>query len=132
MNLWIGKDKSGLKDKEIIKEVESLLEMYDIVFLMGNEDEPDMAVLIQGSEAVRKTEKKLAFLTVMPFDISCDRHLVKVITKDEMDLLLDLYRTYEPSDRLIYLKTSNVYGSIWNYVDSGILSRDEAIAAFVL
>ena len=51
------------------------------------------------------------------------------ITDEEEKGLQKLYFTYEFSDRLIVLSKSLMYGDIWNYVETGIMTEEEAFRA---
>lgn len=44
---------------------------------------------------------------------------------------LELYRTYEFSDRFCVLAESGQYGSVWNYVRRGILTPGDALEAVI-
>jgi hypothetical protein len=39
--------------------------------------------------------------------------------------IVDLYRTYEFSDRVIYVSKESNYGTLYNYVKTGVLSEEE-------
>ncbi len=39
---------------------------------------------------------------------------------------MEVYRSYEFSDKFVVLSESEQYGSIWNYVRNGIITVDEA------
>jgi hypothetical protein len=43
----------------------------------------------------------------------------------------ELYRMYEFSDRFVVLSESEQYGSIWNYVRSGIMTPEEALELLI-
>ena len=66
------------------------------------------------------------------------KDFLDLFCKDKCDCLLtddrsifELYSIYDFSDRLVIMTDSKQYGSIWNYVDAGILTIEEAIDALL-
>ena len=53
------------------------------------------------------------------------------ISQSEMCDILELYRTYDFSDKVLVLSDSNQYGSLYNYVKTGILTKEEMVAALI-
>ncbi len=53
------------------------------------------------------------------------------VSQSEMGDILDLYRTYDFSDRVFVVSDSNQYGSLYNYVKMGILTKEEMIKALL-
>lgn len=45
--------------------------------------------------------------------------------------LLDLYYLYEFSDRFSVCGTSDQFGTVWNYVDAGLMTFDDAVKSIV-
>ncbi len=45
--------------------------------------------------------------------------------------VMNLYRMYEFSDKIIVFSEDSQYGSIWNYVRKGFLTAEEAIDALL-
>ena len=56
---------------------------------------------------------------------------VKVVSTQEGQAaeILDLYRTYEFSDRVIFISNDSNYGTLYNYVRAGIITEREFIEA---
>ncbi len=85
-----------------------------------------------------KTEEALAILDVykdikvLSTNNMCSYHEnAELITYSEEQELLDLYHLYEFSDRFLVLENSSMYGSVFHYVDEGVLSFDEAIRSLI-
>lgn len=53
------------------------------------------------------------------------------ITIEQQAELLKVYHMYEFSDRFRVISRDSRFGSIWNYVDAGILTEQEALEALV-
>ena len=49
------------------------------------------------------------------------------ITRKEMDEILEIYNMYDFSDKVIVVSNSNQYGSLFNYVKTGILTKQEMV-----
>ena len=54
---------------------------------------------------------------------------LKAITAEEEQELLELYNTYEFSDRFMVIRESSFCGNLFNYVKGGLLNWDEALDA---
>ena len=85
-----------------------------------------------------KTEETLAILDVykdikvLSADDRCSQYdKAKLITYDEEQELLDLYHMYEFSDKFLVLENSHQYGSVFHYVDEGLISFEEAIKSLI-
>lgn len=55
----------------------------------------------------------------------------KITAEEEKDLIL-LYHTYEFSDRFRLITDTDAYGSLWNYVRTGVLTQEEAFRALLM
>lgn len=53
------------------------------------------------------------------------------IKKSEADRILDLYRCYEFCDRVILVSDGKNYGSIVNYIQTGVLTSEEVAKALM-
>ena len=49
----------------------------------------------------------------------------------EMDEILEIYNMYDFSDNVIVVSNSNQYGSLFNYVKTGILTKQEMVDALL-
>lgn len=55
----------------------------------------------------------------------------KVITEEEVEEICSLYYLYEFSNRFRIVSRENNYGSVFNLVDSGLLTYEEAFEAIL-
>lgn len=84
---------------------------------------------IEEALAILDMHKDIKMLSV---DGRCNRHEnAQVITRDEEREILDFYHMYEFSDKFLVLENSSQYGSVFDYVEAGIISFDEAIRSLI-
>ena len=115
-----------------IEKLEDILDRFDIVLLITDKESFKLVKMMIDLEMLDSTPKNLAFLTVEPIDMLNERHLVYRIDEAEMKDIMDIYCTYEVSDKLVSLSVSDVHGGLWNYVKSGLLSREDMIRAIIM
>lgn len=53
------------------------------------------------------------------------------VTRQEMGEILEVYRMYDFSDKVFVVSDSNQYGSIFNYVRNGIMTKQEMAEALL-
>lgn len=53
------------------------------------------------------------------------------ISKEELQQIFDLYRTYEFTDKITVISDTNQYGSIFDFYKNGILTEEEVLAALL-
>ena len=53
------------------------------------------------------------------------------ITKQEMDEMLRMHHIYDFSDNVFIISDSDQYGSLFNYVNNGILTKQEMVEALL-
>lgn len=56
---------------------------------------------------------------------------VQFITSSEMDRLMEYYLLYEFSDKIFVISDSIQYGTIFNYIETGILTNQEVAKALL-
>ena len=94
------------------EKIQNDLNTYDLILLVDSNDHLSVGGLmgnLLNSQAFRKSEKKILVLPAEKYK----------------DLVL-LYYTYEFSDRFKVIGRSNQYGSLFNYIDNGLLTEAEA------
>lgn len=62
--------------------------------------------------------------------IAGDEHLV-CVPEDEMTDVIGLYGLYEFSDKVSVISESTQYGSLYNYVKIGLLTKEEMVDALL-
>ena len=64
--------------------------------------------------------------TAYPASVSCGR-----ISPEEEEEIRKLYHTYEFSDRFHVISRSRIHGTLFDYMDQGILSAEELAAVWM-
>lgn len=118
---------------DIIEKIDRDLKKYDIilVFLSGSRMAKDWIDRFVKSTALKNTSKKTLILSDM--DICCeDRTAYEFhrMNKYERDSLEQLYTMYDFSDRFFVMSDHFQYGSLTNYVETGIITMEETFQTF--
>ncbi len=96
----------------MIEKLQKDLHTYDLILLVSG-DGTDSACGMPGrllkSRAFRSSPKKLLILPA-----------------EKYGELVSLYHTYEFSDRFRVIGRTHQFGGLFNYVDNGLLTEDEA------
>lgn len=117
---------------ELLEELKKDLEYYDRIVLIPALDIEyhDLFAQLDGMEGVRNSTKKLLILSTENLaegnHYSCRR-----ISCQEMTQLKELYLMYEFSDRFQLLTQERCFGGILNFVEAGILTKEEALRAIL-
>ncbi|MBR0091198.1 MAG: hypothetical protein IJP92_05835 [Lachnospiraceae bacterium] len=122
----------------MIKQLEYDLKEYEKVYLVTSEFSGggDLAdhVLHVAEEGVTASETGGRILVL--FSVGTEGNssptvsFRKITAEEEKDLIL-LYYTYEFSDRFRLITDTDAYGTLWNYVQTGVLTREEALYAMI-
>lgn len=76
--------------------------------------------------------KNNEFIEIWYYDDSKkDGEKVLTRSRDEMNSFLEVYRLYDFSDKVIFISDSNQYGTLFNYVKTGILTEQEMVDALL-
>ena len=91
-------------------------------------------------ELIQNLQKELASFDSIVF-VLCDEveierffpvHMNKISLDEETyTTLRQLYLTYEFSDKFRMISMDGNYGTIWNYVKTGLLTPEEAVEALL-
>ena len=60
-----------------------------------------------------------------------DREHLRRLTQEQMQEVMQLYRLYDFSDKVVVISDSGQYGTLFNYVACGILTETEMVAALL-
>lgn len=96
---------------DVKEKIKNDLQTYDLILLVESADGLSVGGLVGellNSQAFRRSEKKILVLPAEKY----------------MDLV-SLYYTYEFSDRFKVIARSSQYGGLFNYIDNGILTKQE-------
>ena len=117
------------KELKIIRYLSDEMINYDMILLYLN-DVGETEELFTRFLNKRFNKKillifdKIAYRDLNNIDYIC-------IDKDSRMLLHQLYYTYEFSDKFMMFSWNCNYGTIWNYVKTGLLSTEEAISVLL-
>ena len=122
---------SVIGDRETLFAVlQSDLEKYDRVILIHDRQRSGLCPDFCSSRAVKMSPYKILVLSVEERAAEGDLSY-RQITEEEADRLYKLYHMYEFSDRFRVLSRETSHGSLFDYVELGILDMEEAFGAFL-
>ena len=55
----------------------------------------------------------------------------KYVSKEDIDNVINIYRMYDFSDKVFVVSDTDQYGSMFNYVKNGIVSKQEMVDALL-
>ena len=121
-------------ESDMLEKLKSDIEEYDRIFLI-REDEPLKEKLLEAffaSEAVRETKRKILVLSTVGKNYGTGgRAEYRQITEENARSLLSLYHMYEFSDRFRLISTVEVCGSLFHFVEAGLLDTEEVWEAML-
>ena len=112
---------------EIISELDEKIKNGYKVILYNLDNENVLKTLYEVS--VAKKDKVVIWTTMDCFD---DNSVVKLISPDSMEEILQMYFLYEFTDSLLVLSENSVYPGIVNYVSQNIMTEIEVIETFFI
>ncbi len=117
----------------ILEELKAALKEYDKIFLVrgsgGVFDE--LLTALCGSQTVRTGKQKLLILSASPETAGETGAVWRQVTEAEARFLDRLYHMYEFSDRFSVVSRSSLYGGLFQLMDTGLLSSEEAAEALL-
>ena len=112
------------KRTTILTEVEKDLEQFDRILLIM-----DTSI---GSFPAVADAKNILVLSTNPVSLEGNMQITyRQITEEQQAELLKIYHMYEFSDRFSVVSRDSRFGSLWNYVDAGILTEQEALEVLI-
>ena len=114
----------------LIKEIEKNIEKYDSILIFDSHNKSIENLLMQftKSKALHNIEKKVIIYGYLE-DVQNDQY--RVITKSEYEDSVNLYHMYEFSDKFKVISDSIQYGSMLNYLSTGVISQEEYFEALL-
>ena len=116
---------------KIISVLEKKLEVCDLVILMDKSWEDRFGKAFFSSSSLEKTDKHLAFFSTVDLSVMIKDQVYISVSENDLKTLIDLYRSYDCSDKLMYLTRSANYADIVNYVDTGVITEEEMFEALL-
>ena len=95
--------------------------------LLMNSDDADILKYI--CAAVKK--RKLSNVEVWHCMQECKEIYARYISAEDMSEIMQMYRLYDFSDKVIALTDSVQYGTLLNYVSTGTLTKEEVAEALL-
>ena len=117
---------------DVINTVEKDLNLYDKIFLFDTADRKIFACLSDfcNSGQMRETPKKVLVMGVGEISQTA-KDCYRSVTKQQFEDLLNIYDTYEFSNKFQYIGGQVQYGSMFNYVETGLLTVGEMFEAML-
>lgn len=117
---------------EVIGTVERDLKLYDKIFLFDTADKKVFACMSYfcNSGQMRETPKKVLVMGVGNISRAA-KDCYRPVTKQQFEDLLDIYDMYEFSNKFQYIGRQVQYGSLFNYVKTGLLTVGEMFEAML-
>jgi len=124
---------SDTEKKNTIRELENNLNKYDKVILINGLDNKnlDLTELIIDYLEMKKVVIKILLLSSTISENDKQTYTVQKISKEDEQIIVSLYRIYEFSDRFFLIDNGNHNGNLFNYVEKGLLTLEEAIEAMI-
>ncbi len=114
----------------LLEELEKDLEYYDRIFLIPavSQEYLDLFIQFGDSDKLENCRKKILVLSDENL-AEGKRFSCRKLPHQTVRQLRELYFMYEFSDRFQLLSQEESFGGILNFVDAGILTKEEAICA---
>lgn len=118
-----------MKEQELIQKLQNMIAVYDKVFFLPD-GAPEIVDLLNSCPKEQYQKKMLLLSGNMLCRFPEGMDLMQV-DEEACIALKRLYHTYEFSDRFRMLSMDGNFGSIINYVRTGVLSAREIAAALL-
>lgn len=118
--------------EHVIDTVERDLERYDKIFLFDTADRKVFECMTHfcDSGQLRETPKKVLVLGMGEVK-NAAKDCYRPITRRQFEELLDIYDTYEFSNKFQFISQKGQYGSMFNYINTGFLTFGEMFEAML-
>ena len=118
------------KDEMRIRLEKDLEEFDKIILVDEHRVKQEFLEAFYESEALTAVCKKILILSGTE-DKRKGNIVWRHITESEVQDIIKLYRMYEFSNRIVLLSWENAFGGLENLVNTGVLTQEEAITAFL-
>lgn len=119
---------------EIIRKLEYIIEQFDKVLFFSGSTETifNLTKTFCQSSVVKFTDKKVLVLFTKQIPCDNDNIVFAQISKEEAKQLANLYFMYEFSNKFILVSERKSYATLFSFVDTGIISIEEAFQALLI
>ena len=114
-------------DNEIRKRLRMTIDLGNIVIIFDYDNLDIMQLLSQ-----KLVSKNIFNVEIwQSIDKKSNIKLSKYVSKAVIDKVINLYCMYDFSDKVFVISDTNQYGNIFNYIKTGILTRQEMVDALL-
>lgn len=118
------------KERFLTANLQDMLSAYDKILFLSR-GETKMAEILSSCPKKRLHDRKLFLLSQEDVPDLPDGIEEYRLDEKSAAALQRLYHTYEFSNKFIILSASDNFGTIWNYVETGVLTAEEALTALL-
>ena len=115
-----------------IKKLEKYLEEYSSIIIFDDRNEEIRKYKLSFFEReMELSDQKKIMVMGLKDDVTADKWGYKIITEQEYNFILRLYRMYEFTDKLRIVSYFLLFGSMLNYLSTGIITEEEYFEALL-
>ena len=112
-----------------VLSIENDLEEFDRIILIDRKlHDPQLLDAFYEEDNLKGTDKKILILSGRA-DKKVGNIEWRHVEDAEAEDILEIYDLYEFSNRIVIVAQGQVFGSLLNYVEAGLLTREEMVAA---
>lgn len=111
----------------IVCKLEDKIKYGKHVFLLDYDDSDLLRLLCDGLQERGISDVEIWHCIQRTFD--CD--IAKHISRDEMKAVLEIYSLYDFSDKVSVISDAVQYGTLFNYLRNGVLTKKELTEALL-
>ncbi|MCI8949844.1 MAG: hypothetical protein HFG49_07335 [Lachnospiraceae bacterium] len=113
-------------------KLQSMIDVYDKIVLIQLEEKEAITIMnkFEKPDIVNNIDQKILVLSTVEWD-KHSSFTYKKIEDEESLALVNLYHTYEFSDKFLVLSNSNTFGTLFNFCDTGLLDLDEVLKSIL-
>ena len=118
----------------VIELVHKTLQKYNKIILVTRLVPQNVwSRFCNGLVKYKEESANFSFLFILEEGVSCPGDFCSItVSHEEAQELYKLYLTYEFSNRFEICSDNMRYGTIFNYVDTGIMTEEEAVNALLI
>lgn len=117
-------------NQKYIDIIENLIDDYDMIVLLDDDSEDICNLKMKIFEVVHGRDSSQC-LILGKRELRGAYSQYKVIDARQFDAMVKMYHTYEFTDHIRIITHDKKYGSMLNYLETGLLTEDEYIEALL-